>query len=670
MGRSSLIDDPNFFLAPDGDTDPKAELDATLKAFLKDPTAEREDEDEHEYKPNRHPLCRFPARKEFIQNALALPDSAFTSVDCPDRDAFMNNLAYERVSLVFAHYFINSPQSMFGHTFLRLHAVKPHAQNNKAAAKAGSGKTKRVGTNSPLLDDVVNFSAQVPPEDVNGPFYAISGLLGGYRGRFQLMPYYQKVQEYNNLESRDLWEYPLDLSKAQITSIQKILWELGDSYINYYFLTENCSYALLGMLETVLPNDRLTSEFPLVAIPADTLRAVVESPTRREAQLGESAEAMAEAPRQEIVAKYRPSGLARYLWQAEQLRSDKERQSIGALVSSADAKPSDSSTYESCDVGCKIRLLETAIEYIDFNKRVGANAKAGDLSALRGRLLASRANLPALAPVGAMSGGAALRKTPVSDPPHLGHGTSTIGLGSLRSNDDEGITGGYLHFRPALQDISGNPRGYSDQMEIRFFDLWLDLSRSRSRSQSRSQQRDQSSNQSSTEQHIAVDVGRFSLVRILSLPDSSVMLSPLAWSFDLGFEPFATTKSAKLRHRSHLSVSVGKSFRQHGTKPWLRPYVLVGAKAYNEYKADQQGLAPFASLGMTVAKGRIPARLALLGTIGSNFDRITNLNNQGEVWQQLEGVLAVDINRNLEARLYGEAYSRHSNWRLGLEYYF
>jgi hypothetical protein len=34
-GRKSLIDDPRFFLAPDGKTDPAAELEATLRSFFR-----------------------------------------------------------------------------------------------------------------------------------------------------------------------------------------------------------------------------------------------------------------------------------------------------------------------------------------------------------------------------------------------------------------------------------------------------------------------------------------------------------------------------------------------------------------------------------------------------------------------------------------------------------
>ena len=50
-GRESVIDDPRFFLAPTGKTDPGAELAATIRGIF----APAESGDEH-------PRCRFPAR--------------------------------------------------------------------------------------------------------------------------------------------------------------------------------------------------------------------------------------------------------------------------------------------------------------------------------------------------------------------------------------------------------------------------------------------------------------------------------------------------------------------------------------------------------------------------------------------------------------------------------
>jgi len=61
LGIESLVDDPDFFLAPDGKTSPEAELDATIRAFF-DPAAEEKSS----------AVCRFAARYEWISERLNL----------------------------------------------------------------------------------------------------------------------------------------------------------------------------------------------------------------------------------------------------------------------------------------------------------------------------------------------------------------------------------------------------------------------------------------------------------------------------------------------------------------------------------------------------------------------------------------------------------------------
>jgi hypothetical protein len=88
---------------------------------------------------------------------------------------------------------MNNPASMFGHTFLRV-------------------DKNREGPEQTLLNYGVNYAANVDTKNVNALAYAFEGLFGFFRGTFTLFPYYAKVQEYSNWESRDLWEYELDFT--------------------------------------------------------------------------------------------------------------------------------------------------------------------------------------------------------------------------------------------------------------------------------------------------------------------------------------------------------------------------------------------------------------------------------------------------------------------------
>jgi len=119
---------------------------------------------------------------------------------------------------------------MFGHTLLRI-----------------DGKSK-----SNLISYAVNYSANTT--DTNGFIYAWKGLTGRYKGYYSLMPYYLKVKEYNELEHRDMWEYRLKLTEAEVKKMLNHTWELNNIHSPYYFIDENCSYSLLFLIESARPD--------------------------------------------------------------------------------------------------------------------------------------------------------------------------------------------------------------------------------------------------------------------------------------------------------------------------------------------------------------------------------------------------------------------------------
>jgi hypothetical protein len=248
LGRlQSQVDSPGFFLAVRGKTDPAAELEATLRAFFAPPPADPE---------ALHPQCLYPARYAWLKEKLAFDPALLPERDCERLRRWRENLRAGGVTAVFASSYMNNPASMYGHTFLRL------------------DRKDREGP--PLTDYTVNFAADTPAR--NGLVFALKGLLGGYPGRFTTVPYYMKIQQYNNMEARDLWEYELDFSQAAVDRLSLHLWELGRHHFDYYFLTENCSYQLLPLMEAGEPSLRLSERFVFKAIPTDTVRAMTETP--------------------------------------------------------------------------------------------------------------------------------------------------------------------------------------------------------------------------------------------------------------------------------------------------------------------------------------------------------------------------------------------------------
>lgn len=249
----SEADGPRFFLAgPDGKTDPAAELDATLAAFAEAPRPL----DPRRPEATQHAQCRFPARWAWLKSALAIDPAQIPGQPCPLFETWRQALSAERVTLMYASAYLNSPASMYGHTFFRL--------------------SRATTQGNPMLDYIINFAADIDTD--NGILYAIKGVLGGFRGYFYMMPAYVKIQEYSNIESRDLWEYELSLTAEQAERMVQHAWETRSTHFDYFFFSENCSYFLLGLLEAARPSLHLSEQFTGSVIPMDTVRAILAVP--------------------------------------------------------------------------------------------------------------------------------------------------------------------------------------------------------------------------------------------------------------------------------------------------------------------------------------------------------------------------------------------------------
>ncbi|AZD18138.1 DUF4105 domain-containing protein [Pseudomonas chlororaphis] len=273
-GWRSYVSDPKFFLAKDGAEHPDAELKATLDAL---------------YAPagsgNQHAQCVYPARTRWLKAQLSLND--LPAVDCNEFNQWFKDVSPHSTVMIFPAAYLNSPSSMFGHTLLRIDQAD--VQSNHTA----------------LLSYAINFGAYIEGSD-NSILYAWKGLMGGYPGLFALVPYQEKLSEYRSLENRDLWEYRLNLTQAETERMVEHVWELKQIKFDYFFFDENCSYRLLELLQVARPSLRLTGQFPLTAIPTDTVKAV------KEAGLVEKIE-------------YRPSRERELLERAKPLNSDEQQ---------------------------------------------------------------------------------------------------------------------------------------------------------------------------------------------------------------------------------------------------------------------------------------------------------------------------------------------------------
>ncbi len=312
----SQVDDPRFFLAPDGKQNPENELIATLKALY----SNRIDS------PDDHAQCRFIARYHWLIQQFSNHLKQAPSVNCPSYNEWRKNVPEHKVTLIFPAYHLNSPSSMFGHTLLRI-------------------DPDNLEQNSSWLSMAVNFGANIEASD-NSILFAIKGLAGGYHGNFIVTPYYKKIKEYNRQENRDIWEYPLNLTPQETRRIVLHLWELKGINFDYYFFDENCSYRLLELLEVARPSLELKQQFGLTAIPVDTVRAI------EQANLIESID-------------YRPSQYTSINYLLRQLTPQQQ-----ALVHhlSQDASEIDRSLFRQQDKSTQMIMLDTAYRYLRFQQ--------------------------------------------------------------------------------------------------------------------------------------------------------------------------------------------------------------------------------------------------------------------------------------------------------------
>ncbi len=248
FGRfKSMVDGGKFFLHPQGKSDPYFEMQANIQAF--------NDSNKIVGYIKQHPECVFVERYRFLKKHKLIDG---LNKRCDDFIDWKKGIDGSSITLVFSSSYPNNPSSLFGHTFLRINKKKHGKEKND------------------LLDYGASYAADV---NDNNPFvYAYNGLFGGFRGYFNLAPYYMKVNEYISNESRDLYEYDLNIPPNRVEIIINHLWELyASAYFDYFFLDENCSFILGELLEVGMPDWRIATKTRFYYLPSEMMKNVYQT---------------------------------------------------------------------------------------------------------------------------------------------------------------------------------------------------------------------------------------------------------------------------------------------------------------------------------------------------------------------------------------------------------
>ncbi|WP_374076810.1 DUF4105 domain-containing protein [Bdellovibrio bacteriovorus] len=429
----------NFFVFENGATDPQEELLKTIELLFYN----------KEIAPKYQ--CRYLARTSWLKKVLALDPADL--IACPERDQWKTQLGAQEVYIIFAASDLSSAGSSFGHTFLRVHNPK---------------NTRELE----LLDYGINYAA-VTGKD-SGAIYALKGLFGFYPGAYSMLPYYQKIREYTNLEGRNLWEYRLDLSPEQVTFLIDHLLELEGSYAPYYFADDNCSQQILELIEVAKPELNISSSFHDMTIPLDTVKAL-----KKENML--------------IGEKLRLSLQSEWQTRFTNLNFS-EKEALKEII-----HKKNTNELQKLSVKEKAKTLEATLSYLAIKEY----REQKELKEEKYPLLVSRAQL-----------GAQTEPLQVPPPrsPLLSHGSSAFYFGYGKWDENEFYR---FKFRRTFHDLLSDDSGLSpfSHLEVLSADF---------RYYSESQN---------------LDLYRALLVKILSTAPVTELETPMTWKLEVGTEP-------------------------------------------------------------------------------------------------------------------------------------
>ena len=422
---------------------------------------------------------------------------------------------------------MNNPASAFGHTFIRI--------DSEESEKGGN-----------LLAYAANFSAQTGGDP--GLLYAMKGVFGGYNGYFTILPYYQLVSKYSDLESRDIWEYPLELTDDEVTLLVEHLWEIRQTPFPYYYFDENCSYQLLSLFDVARPSLALSEKFKLWVLPVDTLRETMNSPG--------------------LVDKgvLYPSVGSKLLERMKRYSND-ELQIVQDII---DTKGTlNDERFVTMPKEEKIKILELAYDFVEFKilrkKNHDAAYDGYALTLLKERSrIGNGDTMEATAPV--------ISKFPPED----GHATKKISYGIGVQKRD---LYNELSFRPAYHSLDDPIKGFDLGSAITMGEFTL------------GEKLTDSSDNDRTSGRLGIE--RFNLLQIQSLTPSQGLYSPLSWALNARFENIYVDGTRK--ELTEFQVGFGKTFSLGSNAAvylLLTPHTVFGADLERGY-----GIAPTIEAG-------------------------------------------------------------------------
>ncbi|HEX4974416.1 MAG TPA: DUF4105 domain-containing protein [Pseudomonadales bacterium] len=199
--------------------------------------------------------CDFPARHNWVYRqihgrGMPLPKH------CGALTQWIKDGHIASVDLLFVSGYLSNPASTFGHTLINF--------------RTGLGVHHR------SLEDSLNYGALVPPGE-GVITYIAKGLFGGYNAGFSDGAYSAHMNTYQEKELRAIWRYELNLSDQQKLEMVYRAAELVTHKFDYYFLSENCAYAMGLMINAVAGYPYRMPEDPTWFAPIELIHKTVNA---------------------------------------------------------------------------------------------------------------------------------------------------------------------------------------------------------------------------------------------------------------------------------------------------------------------------------------------------------------------------------------------------------
>ncbi len=503
--QKSEVTYSGYFLSENGKNNLKEELKADISALF----VPAQD--------NQSIRCKFPARSQWLMQKVGIQENELPQVKCTEFENWIGQIKPHKANLIYATDFMGNPSSMFGHTLLRLDP-KDQQQLN-------------------LVSYAVNYAATVAGND--NWSYAWKGLTGQYPGEYSLMPYYRKVKEYGDFESRDLWEYELNLSPEETRFLVSHIWEMQHVSFPYYFVSDNCAYRLLGLVDLVKPESNLQEKFTYASIPMETIKSMQQ-------------QGLTKAP------VYRPALETQLLAQAHQHGASlaKVAHQIAMLPIQQSSQILKSFTEQD-----QAKILEMAYDdlYLQF---IGRKVEESIAQPQLRQLLALRSQID-------LDKQRQEPKRPTKEPTQ-GHNARNL---SLKAGEVQGDKFIELGHRQAYHDLIDPQGGYRAGTQLLFLN-------------GNAQWRDD---------HLKLE--RLDLLEVNSYNPIQPFKTPLSWGFNLGWRQEAIHDGSFSEDKQHgvasFNAQVGYSLADYGRKHicygQVQTYVQTGS---NLDKGWRVGMGP------------------------------------------------------------------------------